>query len=63
MLQELGHDLEIFQVQGVTFARNPRIGDELIDIFVDIIVFWTQTIHFLNRNKHRESAFTPKGRC
>lgn len=59
MLEELGHNLEMFQIHGETFERNPRIGDELVDIFVDIINFWTQMIPFLNRNKHSEFTTSP----
>lgn len=55
MLQELGHDLEIFQLYGEVFRKNPRVGDELMDIFVDIIMFWASSIHFLNRNRRGES--------
>lgn len=54
MLQELGHDLEIFQLYGEVFQKNPRVGDELMDIFVDIIMFWASSIHFLNRNRRGE---------
>lgn len=51
MIQELGHDLKIFELQKDTFARNPQIGDELVDIFVEIITFWAMQVRFLNRHK------------
>jgi hypothetical protein len=56
MLQELGHDLEILQLYGEVFRKNPRVGDELMDIFVDIIMFWASSIHFLNRNRRATTA-------
>jgi hypothetical protein len=62
MLQDLGHDLEIFQLHSETFSRNPRISDELVDIFTDIILLWAETVHFLNRNKHGGHDRSPRGR-
>ncbi|KAJ5701177.1 Tetratricopeptide-like helical [Penicillium malachiteum] len=56
MLQELGHDLEIFQLYGEILQSNPRVGDELMDVFVEIIMFWAHSIHFLNRNRRAASA-------
>jgi hypothetical protein len=55
MLKDLGHDLEIFQIYETTFAENGQMGNELMDIFVEIITFWTQAIHFLRRNKYGKS--------
>lgn len=52
LLNELGHDLEVFQIHSPTFASNPSIGNELMEVFVEIIQLWAQTVHFLNRNKH-----------
>lgn len=51
MLKDLGHNLDIFQLYESTFASNAAIGDELMDIFVNIIKFWVQAIQFLRRNK------------
>jgi len=51
MLQELGHNLEIFQLYGEIFRGNPRIGEELMDVFAEIIVFWATSVHFLNHNR------------
>ncbi|KXG48434.1 Tetratricopeptide-like helical [Penicillium griseofulvum] len=56
MLQELGHDLEIFQLYGEIWRSNPRVGDELMNVFVEIIMFWAHSIHFLNRNRRASSA-------
>ena len=51
MLKDLGHNLEIFQIYEGTFASNASVGDELMDIFVDIINFWALTIQYLRRNR------------
>lgn len=53
MLQELGHNLEIFQLYGEIFRENSRIGEEeeLMDVFAEIIVFWATSVHFLNHNR------------
>ena len=60
MLKDLGHDLEMFQIYETTFAKHASMGDELMDIFADIIIFWTQAIHFLRRNKYGMAC--PNGR-
>ena len=52
MLNDLGHDLEIFQIYETIFTTNTPMSDDLMDIFVDIIVFWTEAIHFFRRNKY-----------
>ncbi|KAJ4253831.1 hypothetical protein NW762_010226 [Fusarium torreyae] len=51
MVEDLGHDLEVFSIHGKTFEHNPRIADDLMEIFVEIIMSWAEIIHFLNRNK------------
>lgn len=62
MLRDLGHNLEIFQIYESTFASNAAIGDELMDIFVNIINFWAQAIQFLRRNK-RGMTSGAQGAC
>jgi hypothetical protein len=52
MLDTLGHDLEILQILESSFDGNPQIGQELIEIFVEIITFWTKAIRFLRRNTY-----------
>lgn len=50
MINRLGHDLEILQIYGASSPNNTEMSDDLINIFVDIITFWTQLLHFLRRN-------------
>jgi hypothetical protein len=51
MLNALGHDLEILEIFEKSFEDNPQMGQELIEIFVEIISFWTRAIKFLRRNR------------
>ena len=60
MLKDLSHDLEMLQIYETTFADNTQMGNELMDIFVDIITFWTQAIRFLQRNKHGKASATSR---
>lgn len=39
MLNDLGYDLEVFQIYRTIFTVNTRMSTEFMDIFVDIIVF------------------------
>lgn len=56
MLEDLGNDLKIFELQQDIFARHPEIGEELVDIFVEIIEFWGKQVRFLRNHKHSESS-------
>ncbi|TAQ87148.1 hypothetical protein B7494_g4534 [Chlorociboria aeruginascens] len=55
MINTLGHDLEILQIYGNSAVKPAEMNDDLISIFVDIIMFWTHLLHFLRRT-HKESA-------
>lgn len=50
MINGLGHDLQILQIYGGSSIKNPEMTEDLINIFVDVILFWTQLLHFLRRN-------------
>ena len=52
MLNALGHDLQILEIYEKSFADNPQMGQELIEIFVEVINFWTRAIKFLRRNQY-----------
>ena len=50
MINTLGHDLEILQIYGGSSLKPVEMNDDLSNIFVDIIMFWTHLLHFLRRN-------------
>ncbi|KAJ5729079.1 Tetratricopeptide-like helical [Penicillium malachiteum] len=56
MLDMLSHDLEILEIHEGAFKDNPRMGQDLVGIFVEIIQFWTSAIHFLRRNTFQSAA-------
>ena len=59
MLSDLGHDLKVFHIYESTLAANEEMGNDLMDIFVEMIHFWVQVIPFLRRNKHGKSSILP----
>lgn len=58
MLEDLGHTLEIIRILEMSFEENPSMGQELMEIFVEIICFWTRAIKFLRRNQYGTVAFS-----
>ena len=59
MLGEIGRDLEVFQLYERAFgddSMQTTRGDDLLDIFVEIITFWCRAVSYLRRNKHGTTA-------
>ncbi|PGH12275.1 hypothetical protein AJ80_06789 [Polytolypa hystricis UAMH7299] len=50
MLDGLGRDLEILEIHERSFEDNPNMAQDPVEIFVEIIEFWTRAIHFFRRN-------------
>ena len=51
LLECLGHDLDILQILEKIFEEDTHMDEELMEMFIDIIYFWTTLIHFLRRQK------------
>ena len=54
MLSNIAHDLEMLELYEKAFEKNPNMGKVLVDIFVEVIDFWTTAIHFFRRNSSRK---------
>lgn len=64
MLDTLGHDLEVLEILEESFVKKPLMAQELVEIFVEIIIFWTGAVYFLQRTSHGMSTFfSPHAAC
>ena len=45
----IGHDLEIIQIFETAFRDDPALRTDLVEIFIDLITFWSKLIVFLRR--------------
>lgn len=50
MIADMGHDLEMFNSYDWVAAGEPQMERVLVDVVVDIILFWVQTTRFLRRH-------------
>jgi hypothetical protein len=50
MLDEMAHELWLFQEYDWLFQEHAGLEDILLNVFVDVIRFWTHTIKFLSRH-------------
>ncbi|KUJ06621.1 uncharacterized protein LY89DRAFT_790467 [Mollisia scopiformis] len=50
MLDEMAHELWLFQEYEWLFQEHAGLEDILLNVFVDVIRFWTHTIKFLSRH-------------
>ena len=50
MLDDMVHDLSIFQEYEWIFSENADLEETLVKAFIDVIKFWTNVCHFLRRN-------------
>ncbi len=59
MLDELSHDLEVMTILEPSFEDNPKIGQDLMELFIDIISFWARAVNFLRRNQNGSPPLPP----
>lgn len=50
MIADMGHDLEMVNSYDWVAAGEPQMERVLVDIVVDVILFWVQTTRFLRRH-------------
>jgi len=50
MIADMGHDLEMVNSYDCVAAGEPQMERVLVDIVVDVILFWVQTTRFLRRH-------------
>lgn len=50
MIADMGHDLEMFNTYDWVAAGEPLMERVLVDVVVDVILFWVQTTRFLRRH-------------
>lgn len=50
MIADMGHDLEMFNSYDWVAAGEPQMEKVLVDVVVDVILFWVQTTRFLRRH-------------
>jgi hypothetical protein len=50
MLDDMSHDLLIFQEYSWIFATNPDLEDTLITTTIDVIKFWALVIRYIRKN-------------
>lgn len=50
MLDDTSHALQIFRLYEWVFKIDSEMEDALVDVLVEIIIFWAQVIRFLRRH-------------
>lgn len=50
MIADMGHDLEMFNSYDWVAAGEPQMERVLVDVVVDVILFWIHTTKFLRRH-------------
>lgn len=53
MLEELGHQLHIFELYlpvGFLPERNDAVGNAIVEVFADNIKFWSKAVATLSKN-------------
>ena len=50
MIADMGHDLEMFSSYDWVAAGEPQMERVLVDVVVEVILFWVHTTKFLRRN-------------